>query len=229
MKRLSLSVLTALSLSGVAAQAATLYSNDFETNTNGFSGAGTLVSSEGFSAYGFGSAYLRNDAGGNPAPASTLTLSTGAAAVAATLMFDLAVLDSWDGAAGYNCCGPDVFNVQVDGTTVFSYAFNMFNGTPATDSALTNLYYGSSIAYNAGWGDQGYSVSLFLGDLAAGTHVIDFFASGTGWQAGGDESWAIDNVNVSGRLVSTTDVPEPGSMALVALAVAGLAATRRRR
>lgn len=228
MKRTTLAILAALSLTGVATQASTLYSNNFETNTNGFSGAGATVSSEGLSAYGFGTTYLRNDAGGNPAPASRLTLNT-AAAAGATLNFDLAVLDSWDGPAGYNCCGPDVFNVQVDGTTVFSYAFNIFNGSAATDPALTTLYYGPSIAYNPGWGDQGYSVSLSLGNLAAGTHFIDFFASGSGWQAGADESWGIDNVTVSGQLASTGNVPEPGSLALVALAVAGLAATRRRR
>ena len=49
------------------------------------------------------------------------------------------------------------------------------------------------------------------------TLVIDFYASGGGWQAGQDESWAIDNVEV-------TVVPVPGAVLLgiLGLSVAGI-------
>ena len=40
------------------------------------------------------------------------------------------------------------------------------------------------------------------------TLTIDFFASGSGWQGGNDESWAIDNLQVTTHL--STPICEPG-------------------
>ncbi|OYU76936.1 MAG: hypothetical protein CFE45_31210 [Burkholderiales bacterium PBB5] len=220
---LAASLLAAVSLS---AQAAFVYQNDFEANANGVSGAGGRASSEGFSAFGFGQQYFRNAAGGNPATSSVLTFNLAGAATGVTLGFDLAVLDSWDGA---NCCGPDFFNVKVDGTSIYSKNFSIFDGV-ATGSELLALVYGQGLAASGSWADAGYSLSFSLGNLAAGAHTIEFFASGNVWQAGDDESFAIDNLKVQARSIDQgNNVPEPESYGLVALALAGLALTTRRR
>jgi len=209
----------------LSAQAAFVYQNDFEANASGITGAGALASSEGFSAFGFGNQYFRNAAGGNPATSSVLGFSLSGAATGVTLDFDLAVLDSWDGA---NCCGPDMFNVLVDGNSIYAKNFSIFDGV-ASGSELLALVYGPNLAVNGAWGDAGYRVSFSLGNLAAGAHTIEFFASGAGWQAGDDESFAIDNLTVQARSIDPGhDVPEPESYGLVGLALAGLALSRRR-
>jgi len=210
----------------IPASADVLYANNFESNANDFSGAGFLTSSQGYGALGFGQQMLRNAAPGNPAAASVLSLNLASAVNDANLSLSFGAIDSWDGS---NCCGPDYFNIRVDGNLLFSKNFDLFAGTPAVDSHLTALSYGAQLA-GSGWGDQAYTMNFSLSNLSAGAHTIEFFASGDGWQAGDDESWAIDNVTVTGeRGIPPAAVPEPVSGALLLGGLGAMALARRRR
>ena len=221
----------ALALSGLLAMPAladTIYSNNFEINANGFSGSSSREGTAGYSGYGFGSTYLRNASSG---ASSILSLNLAQATTATTLSFSLAIIDSWDG-LNRNCCGPDSFNVVVDGVSMFSSIFGSYsqNGPVTIGPALTTLYYGQNdLAENSRWSDAAYSVSLSLGALTSGAHTVEFFASGPEWQAGTDESFALDNVQLTGTLDNRGTVPEPGVLALVVLAIGGLVKVRESR
>lgn len=204
-----------------SSMAATLYSQDFESNSSGFAG-GSVVGSESLGA-SFGKNVYR--AVTTPAATSTLSLSLGQAATGSTLSFSLAILDSWDGNTFF---GPDAFTVKLDGNTLFSAIFDNYNGFgPTVAPGLTNTSYGSNLAVNSGFNDATYTMSLALGNLSAGAHTIDFIADGPGWQGFDDESYAVDNINIDGQV--TGAVPEPSTYALMALGLAGIGFTARRR
>jgi hypothetical protein len=208
-------------LVGVAApaRAITLYAQDFEAGSAGFSG-GAVEGSQGYSALGFGNQLYRNAT--VPTAASVLTLNLAQGASGVTLSASLAIIDSWDN--GNFCCGPDAFSVVLDGNTLFSVIFdNYLNGGPTPAPGLTSLSYGSNLGFN-NFNDAEYSLLLNLGDLQAGTHTIAFTASGPGWQGGDDESLGIDNI-----LIEAAAVPEPAAAGLQALGLAGVLLAWRRR
>ncbi len=201
-------------LAGVAS-AQQVFSSDFESGLPAeFSGAGAVEGTQGYASYGFGQQFLRNDALGSP---SILTLTNLPAHTAISLDLLLAAIDSWDSTNGSPA--PDFFNISVDDVPVFQATFANASG---------GVSYGPLLVDNAALGFGGYnddaadlSTEALLHNIphTASSVVIKFYASGDGWQGGGDESWAIDNLAV-------TVVPAPGAAAMGLL---GLAAMRRRR
>lgn len=216
--------------SAMAATSVALYSNDFDGNevfytgvTGGLSGVTGTESVQGYSAVaGFSGNLLRNATTGNPASYTTLTLSNLPTHTSIDINFLFAFIDSWDSTNGSPA--PDWFNVKVDGVSVLQIT--------AANASGSNTYNGTvldPLTHRGWWGnygerafDMGPESALSMAHSASSL-TIDFFSSGAGWQGGSDESWAIENLQVTAN-----PVPLPGAVLFFAPGLAGLLAIRRR-
>lgn len=189
-----------------------VYSNNFDdapTVAPGVSASltmnGSLVGVEGYAGLGtggntFAGRFLRNDSPGNPAAKTTLTLSDLPAHTSVDLDFLAAMIDSWDGERG-----PDFFNVEVDGRLIFSETFDWtsqneqsYVAPPGGQLTTRPL---SQLGFSPQWPDAAYDLGLdaVFENIPhnSSTLTISWYASGSGWQAGNDESWAIENLDVA--------------------------------
>ena len=157
------------------------------------SGVWSTESVQGLSELGFSGQFLRNDSAG-PTVATTLTLDNLPAHTTIDIDFLLAYLESWDGTQ----IG-DWLTVTIDGQPVLQMSVNTTEGTTfgQTGTALgtTTSYFGqpywNELAY-----DMGTASALRFAHTAASL-TLQVIASGSDWQGGSDESWAIDNLKVS--------------------------------
>jgi hypothetical protein len=142
----------------------------------------------------------------------------------------LTTIDTWDGLTIFNGFpSPDVFNIFRDSLAFFSESFR--NSTQATDvywepGEIGTSYMppvGGSIATGTnGFGDViGQSAADGAYDLSlepslsniphtGSSLTITFFPSGSGWQGDPDESFGIDNLQVT-----LLGVPTPGTLSIV--------------
>lgn len=213
------------------ASAQQVFFTDFDSGVPAeFSGPGTAQGVQGYNGLGNGSNtfagnMLRNTDTGVPEQAkSVLTLTNLPAHDTLRLDCLVAIIDSWDGINGAAGFADDTFNIRIDGALVFSQIFahasgsQSYNpGAPIMVSQGSNLGFGS---YADSALDLNFDSNLTVAHSASSV-TIEFFASGTGWQGGDDESFGLENVGVTVR-----GVPAPGALALFGLA--GLGARRRR-
>jgi hypothetical protein len=234
-KLIKMLVPAVLTLAALPVSAQVVFFTDFDSGAPvQFSGVTNTEGVQGFAGLGpagnqFGGLFLRNSTSGNPAPASTLTLTGLAAHTGVDVEFLLAIMDSWDGLQA-----PDIFNVTVDGASVFAKSFAVASGTGNyTPPAGGDIGAGTQQrGFNGSWGDQAYNMYLepAFHNIAhtSSSLTVSWFASGGGWQGGLDESWGIENVRVT-LLGGRTDVPEPSTLAFLGAGGAGFIFMWRRR
>jgi uncharacterized protein (TIGR03382 family) len=213
---IKLALVAVAGLTAMASADTVVFSNDFEGAAPSEISIGGIEGSAGFSAHGFGNNLWRNDT----FSATTLTLTNLPAHTSLSMKLLLGVIDSWDGIGGSP--GPDAFDIRVDGQTVWSYIFASASGSTNYPEAALGA---GGFGWNS-WNDYAYDLTndaeLMAIPHTASSVTIEFQGMGSGWQGGSDESFAIDNLEVS-----VNAIPAPGAAALAGLA--GLVGLRRRR
>ena len=218
----ALPAVVSLAVCAGQADAAQVYFNDFEDEV-GLGGAGEIVSVQGYEGVnGISGSFWFNDTK-EPSPVgtqttpSTLELTDLGAHDILTLSFDIAFIDSWDGVIG-RIFGDDYFNIVVDDETLVQTT--NFGGLADESSDGVYGFFGFTERYD----DEAYRFSAIIPHIGSTASFL-FFADGRKWQAGADESWAIDNLSIS---TGWAAVPLPAGLLLLASGL-GLLALRRRR
>lgn len=219
-------------VAGVASADTPVFFSDFDSGIPAeFSGYFSNESVAGFSGMGaatgtsvFGGNLLRNDATGNPAAATTLTLTGLPEHKHVSLSFLMAAIDSWDSTDGSP--SPDLWRIEVGDDFYFETTFAITSGSVNYSNLAAVVY---DAAGNLGWssyGEKAYDFGLEpqLQNIphTADDLTIRIYAHGAGWQGSSDESWGIDNFGVS-----VNNIPAPGAAVLIG--IGGLVAGRRRR
>ena len=211
---LSISDTTVNESSGVV----TVFSTDFNSGIRPeVSGVNALAGVQGYAGLGtgvntFGGSMLHNTSGGipvgTPGSVTRLTLSGLQVHTSINLGFLLAIIDTWDGliaATGET----DFINVRVDGNLVFRETF--VNSSPTFQNQSYNPPTGvrltptpTQLGFNVAAGatlDSAYDMGLepTFNNIphSSSNLVVEFFSDGSGWQGGTDESWGIDNLQVT--------------------------------
>lgn len=113
--------------------------------------------------------------------------------------FDLHIIHTWDGSSQF---GPDIFEVRVDGASVFSNTFSNLQGSPQTypvpgSAAGTGAILFDQLGYPSifeGFENSTYKIKLRVPHTASSVRLD--FLGGSALEPVSNESWAIDNLKV---------------------------------
>ena len=203
----------------------TAFSTNFDNGVPAqLTGTTTLSAVQGYAGLGagtntFSGSLLENATGGTeaasgtvPQIATTSTLTNLPTHTSIDVNFLLAIINSWDGLSAVTATqAPDFFNVSVDGRVILRESFDNFRqglaqgymAPPAvqlTPLPFTDLGFPSSMAtpnaVDSAW-NLGLDPRLDRIAHTASTLTITLIADGAGFEGGTNESWGIDNLNVS--------------------------------
>ncbi|MFN8812689.1 MAG: PEP-CTERM sorting domain-containing protein [Acidobacteriota bacterium] len=213
-------LLTAIAFSVLGLPAAVFYQQDFESSNSipsGFSGAGSIETTGGLSAFGFGSRHLFN--GG--ASTTQLALTNLAPHTSITLTFNLAIWDSADSAT-------DLFSVMADNITLFNGPIGNYSAAgPGTFTTAPFAADAPNYGQNPSFRDSARAVSFTFSHSASSLTLSWRFPN---TQGAPDEAFGIDNIVVSDNNTAPNngEVPEPATIALTGMALAALTFRKRR-
>lgn len=212
----------------LAAGAASATTIDFESGVPPeVSGTGDVVAVAGLDGYnGFTGNFLWNK--GAAGDATDVSLTGLASHDTVTVSFSLALIDSWDGMSGNPA--PDYFNILADGVEVFeiSVANAPLGSGEMIPTEATNRSAPSNLIGKR-FNESLFDVSLSFAHTGS-TLALSMFADGAGWQGYNDESWGIDNLEVTTSTVGgVAPVPLPAGFPLMLAGLAGLGVASRRR
>lgn len=240
MRILSLGAALLAGMTSVAANATTLYSNNFDGATATYAGVSVTPFAGGAalqgmnSLGGFSGNAVVNKTTGNPAGLSELILSNLPTHTSIDVNFLLGFVNSWDGNVNNYPLG-DYLDILIDGNVVATMSVYNYNydatapvlagGTEITHGALDNV--GGYGFDNDRIVDMGTAGALSFAHTGSSL-TIGIRAYGVGWQGTDDEYWAIDNLSVTAGGLAN-GVPEPATWAMMigGLAVVGTASRRR--
>lgn len=113
------------------------------------------------------------------------------------------------------------FGMPANAATLIPASAPIIGGGPA----WSPLGGSSGACYSSGCGYTGWVESVYT-IASAGSYILEFGAANS-LDTAFDSGLAFDGITIGGTAIE--DVPEPGSLALLGLALAGMAASRRKK